>query len=71
MCWLTGKLGALRPEGRMFEFHSSRHVQNLGKSFTHSVGAYLLSGDDDAEYLACCALFGVLTLTQYQCRERL
>ena len=34
--WLSGKFGALRPEGRNFESHSSRHVGTLGKSFTRS-----------------------------------
>ena len=34
--WLRGKFGALRPEGRRFESHSSRHVETLGKSFTRA-----------------------------------
>ena len=27
-------LGALRMEGRRFEYHSSCHIETLGKSFT-------------------------------------
>ena len=34
--WLSGKFGALRPEGRRLESRSSRHVETLGKWFTHS-----------------------------------
>ena len=34
--WLSMIFGALRPEGRWFESHSSCHVGTLGKSFTHS-----------------------------------
>jgi len=34
--YLSGKFGALRPQGRSFESHSSLHVGTLGKSFTHS-----------------------------------
>ena len=49
--WLSGKFGALCPEGLMFEFHSRRHVGTLGKSFTYS----------------CLLRFSVFTLTQYQC----
>src|SRR6218665_2146431 len=48
--WLSGKFGALHPEERKFESHSSRHVWTLGKPLTHS---YLLR-------------FGVLTPTQHQ-----
>ena len=33
--WLSGKFGALRPEGCRFESNSSHHVGTLGKSFTH------------------------------------
>ena len=29
--WLTGKFGALRPEGRGFESHFSSHVGTFGK----------------------------------------
>ena len=32
--WLSGRFSALRPEGRRFESHSSRHVGILDKSFT-------------------------------------
>jgi len=32
--WLNGKLGAMRPEGRRFEFLSCRYVGTLGKSLT-------------------------------------
>ena len=55
--WLSGNSGALHPESRRFEFHSSRHAWTLGKSFTRNG----------------LLLFGVLTPTQYQCcsRERL
>ena len=49
--WLSGKSGALHPEGRRFKTHSSRHVRTLGKSFTHS----------------CLYCFGMLAPTQYQC----
>ena len=31
--WLSGNIGALHPEGRMFESHTSHHVWTLGKSF--------------------------------------
>src|SRR6218665_959441 len=34
--WLSGKFGALRPDGRRFESHSSRYVRTLGKSFARS-----------------------------------
>ena len=34
--WLSGKFDAFRPEGRMFEFHYSRRVGTLGKSFTRT-----------------------------------
>ena len=34
--YLSGKFGALCPEGHRFESHSGRHVGTLGKSFTHS-----------------------------------
>ena len=34
--WLSGMLGALRPDGRRLEPHSSRHVGTLSKSFTYS-----------------------------------
>ena len=34
--WLSGRFGALRPDGRRFESHSSHHVGTLGKSFTYS-----------------------------------
>ena len=34
--WLSGEFWAVRPEGRRFESHSSRHVGTLGKSFTLS-----------------------------------
>ena len=34
--WLSGRFGALCAEGRRFEFHSSRHVGTLSKSFTNS-----------------------------------
>ena len=30
--WLSGRFGALRPEGCWFEFHSSRHIETLGTS---------------------------------------
>ena len=55
--WLSGRFGALCPEGRRFESHCSRHIGTLGKSFTRS----------------CLLRFGLLTLTRYQCcsRERL
>ena len=55
--WLSGSLGALRPEGHRFESHSSRHVETLGKSFTCN----------------CLLHFGMLTSTQHQCcsQERL
>src|SRR6218665_1484310 len=32
--WHTGRVDAFRPEGRGFEYRSSRHVGTLGKSFT-------------------------------------
>ena len=32
--WLSGRFGALRPEGRRFESHSNHHVRILSKSFT-------------------------------------
>jgi|SRR6218665_1025560 len=34
--WLSGRFGALCPEGRKFEYPSSRHVGTLGKIFTRS-----------------------------------
>src|SRR6218665_968575 len=34
--WLSGMVGALRPKGRRFESHSSRHLETLVKPFTHS-----------------------------------
>jgi len=34
--WLSGKFGALRPEGCRAEFHNSHHVGTLGKIFTCS-----------------------------------
>ena len=34
--WFSGKFSALRPHGRRFEPHSSRHVGTLGKSLTRS-----------------------------------
>ena len=34
--WLSGKFGVLRPQGHRFVPHCSRHVGNLGKSFTRS-----------------------------------
>ena len=36
--WLSGRFGALSPEGRRFETHSSRQVRvrTLDKSFTYS-----------------------------------
>ena len=34
--WLCGRFGAMRPEGRGFESHSSRHIGTSGKSFTRS-----------------------------------
>src|SRR6218665_908790 len=34
--WLCGKFGALSPEGRRFESHSSHHVGNVGKFFPHN-----------------------------------
>ena len=49
--WLICKFGALRPEGRSFESHSSRHVGTLGKSFT----------------CCSLLRFSVSTPTQYQC----
>ena len=30
------KFGALHPEGRRFESHSTRHIETWSKSFTHS-----------------------------------
>src|SRR6218665_2536586 len=33
---LSGKFGALRPEGCRYKSHFSCHVATLGKSFTHS-----------------------------------
>jgi len=55
--WLTCRFGALRPEGRRLESHSSHHVGTLGKSFAYN----------------CLLCFGVLTPTQYQlcCQEHL
>jgi len=49
--------GALLPEGRSVDPHSSRHVRTLGKFFSHS----------------CLWHFGMSTSTQNQCssRERL
>ena len=32
--WLSGKFGALRPEGSRFKSHSSHHIGTIGKSFT-------------------------------------
>src|SRR6218665_549674 len=32
--WLSGKLGALRPEGHKLESHSRHQVGTIGKSFT-------------------------------------
>src|SRR6218665_1925622 len=52
--WLSGKFGALRPESRRFESHSSRHLRTLGKSFTRK----------------CLESFGVLTSTQHPCYSR-
>src|SRR6218665_276301 len=34
--WLSIKLGALHPQGHMFEPHSGCYVGTLGKSFTRS-----------------------------------
>ena len=34
--WLSGKFGALHPEGRRFESHSSHHVGTLSKTFIRS-----------------------------------
>ena len=34
--WLSGRFGALRPEGRKFETNSSRNVGTLGKYFNRS-----------------------------------
>ena len=34
--WLSGKFDVLRPKGSRFEYHSSRHVGTLGKSFTRT-----------------------------------
>ena len=34
--WLSGRLGALRPEGCRFESHSRHHEWTSAKSFTHS-----------------------------------
>ena len=34
--WLSGRFGALGPEGRRFESHSSRHAGTLDKSLTRS-----------------------------------
>src|SRR6218665_2686332 len=34
--WPSGKFGALHPQGRRFEHHSSRLVGTLGKSFTRN-----------------------------------
>src|SRR6218665_3031042 len=34
--WLVGRFVAFRTNGLGFEFHSSRHVGTLGKSFTRS-----------------------------------
>ena len=36
MWWLSGRVGALCPQGRKFESRSSRHVGTLGESFTRS-----------------------------------
>ena len=34
--WLSGKFGALRPEGRRFKSHCGRQVGTSSHSFTHS-----------------------------------
>src|SRR6218665_196411 len=51
---LSGRFGALRPEGRRVEFQSSHNVGILGKYFTPS----------------CLWRLGVLTPTQYYCCSR-
>src|SRR6218665_1778211 len=45
--WLSGKFGALRPEGREFESHSSHHVGTLGKSFTRELPVALRRVNSD------------------------
>jgi len=52
--WLSGRFGALHPEGRRFQSHSSHHVGTLGMFFTRSLPLALR----------------VSTPTQYQCRSR-
>src|SRR6218665_15248 len=34
--WRIGRVDAYRPKGHGFDSHSSRHVETLGKFFTHS-----------------------------------
>ena len=34
--WISGRFGALHPQGHRFESYSSHHVGTLGKSFTQS-----------------------------------
>src|SRR6218665_1726946 len=46
--WLSGTFGAFHPEGCRFEFHSSRPVGTLGKSFTHLLVALRCVNSDKA-----------------------